>query len=61
MQGTEWKNSKCHFCKSEKLEIKTLLNSTFVQCRKCYARGPVAITDNGAVILWLKGGQNASN
>lgn len=61
MQGTNWKDSKCHFCNSDKLEVMQLCNNTFVYCRNCSARGPIAMTDESAVILWLKGGKDAGN
>lgn len=60
MQGTNWTDRKCHFCESEKLEIMQVFHNTFVRCRRCAARGPVAMTDELAVILWLKGGQDAA-
>ncbi|HEI9941351.1 TPA: hypothetical protein SLO04_001897 [Proteus mirabilis] len=60
MQGTNWTDRKCHFCESEKLEIMQVFHNTFVRCRRCGARGPVAITDESAVTLWLKGGQDAT-
>ena len=61
MQGNKWTDSKCHFCNSKKLEVIQVFNNKFVHCRRCYARGPVAMTDESAVTLWLKGGQNAGN
>ncbi len=60
MQGTNWKDSKCHFCNSDKLEVMQLCNNTLVYCRNCAARGPVAMTDESAVILWLKSGQDVT-
>lgn len=42
----------CHHCESEKLEIMQVFNNTFVRCRRCGARGPIAEDMELAVEYW---------
>lgn len=42
----------CHHCKYEKLEVMQVFSNSFVQCKHCGARGPIAEDMELAVEYW---------